>query len=402
MLGMLLKWKRIVVAMAVLSATLLLSTAVYAQQGVQDKTFVVIGSSKVRGGNIQVARDQAISASLVTAVALMTEEVLKVDSLVENFPQVNKIIYENTDAFVQDYKVLTETESGKFYRVIVKATVAGKKIAKQLSKAGILRAKVDLPTVLFFISEQNLQDDSPRYWWGKQMGGFESISEATMADILKASGFPIVDHGGVGIRKMADWGPDIKSELTDEEAINLGARLQAGVVIVGTSIASPTASVMGDDLKSFKVILNARVLRTETGEELADISRTSVTANVDETAGGREALKMAGTLAGDDLAMQLAAEWRKLAEKPSVVEILVEGTGNLANFVKFRRALTAISGVEGIRIKEIKPNETTLIIDYKGKAEELASALMLQNFENFGINIYEINKQNLKIALVSG
>ena len=397
-----LKWKRIVVAVAVLTATLLLCTAVYAQQGVQDKTFVVIGSSKVRGGNIQVARDQAISASLVTAVALMTEEVLKVDSLVENFPQVNRIIYENTDAFVQDYKVLTEAESGKFYRVIVKATVAGKKIAKQLSKAGILRAKVDLPTVLFFISEQNLQDDSPRYWWGKQMGGFESISEATMADILKASGFPIVDHGGVGIRKMADWGPAIKSELTDEESINLGARLQADVVIVGTSIASPTASVMGDDLKSFKVILNARVLRTETGEKLADISRTSVTANVDETAGGREALKMAGTLAGDDLAMQLAAEWRKLAEKPSVVEILVEGTGNLANFVKFRRALTAISGVEGMRVKEIKPNETTLIIDYKGKAEELASALMLQNFENFGINIYEINKQNLKIALVSG
>jgi hypothetical protein len=402
MLGMSLKWKRIVVAVAVLTATLLLSTAVYAQQGVQDKTFVVLGSSKVRGGNIQVARDQAISASLVTAVALMTEEVLKVDSLVENFLQVNRIIYENTDAFVQDYKVLTEAESGKFYRVIVKATVAGKKIAKQLSKAGILRAKVDLPTVLFFISEQNLQDDSPRYWWGKQMGGFESISEATMADILKASGFPIVDHGGVGIRKMADLGPNIKSELTDEESINLGARLQADVVIVGTSIASPTASVMGDDLKSFKVILNARVLRTETAEKLADISRTSVTANVDETAGGREALKMAGTLAGDDLAMQLAAEWRKLAEKPSAVEILVEGTGNLANFVKFRRALTAISGVEGIRIKEIKPNETTLIIDYKGKAEELASALMLQNFENFGINIYEINKQNLKIALISG
>ncbi len=213
MLGMSLKWKRIVVAVAVLTATLLLSTAVYAQQGVQDKTFVVLGSSKVRGGNIQVARDQAISASLVTAVALMTEEVLKVDSLVENFLQVNRIIYENTDAFVQDYKVLTEAESGKFYRVIVKATVAGKKIAKQLSKAGILRAKVDLPTVLFFISEQNLQDDSPRYWWGKQMGGFESISEATMADILKASGFPIVDHGGVGIRKMADLGPQYKVRI---------------------------------------------------------------------------------------------------------------------------------------------------------------------------------------------
>ena len=110
---------------------------------------------------------------------------------------------------------------------------------------------------------------------------------------------------------------------------------------------------------------------------------------------------MAGTLAGDDLAIQLAAEWRKLAEKPSRMEIFVEGTGNLAHFVKFRRALTGISGVEGMRVKEIKPNETTLIIDYKGKSEQLASALMLQNFENFGINIYEISKQNLKVALVS-
>jgi hypothetical protein len=222
-----------------------------------------------------------------------------------------------------------------------------------------------------------------------------------MADILKARGFPIVDYTGIGIGKMADWGSDIKSELTDEEAINLGARLQADVVILGTAVASPTASVMGDDLKSFKVILNARVLGTETGDELANISRTSVTANVDEAAGGREALKMAGTLAGDDLAIQLDAEWRKLAEKPSRMEIFVEGTGNLAHFVKFRRTLTGISGVEGIRVKEIKPNETTLLVDYKGKSEQLASALMLQNFENFGINIYEISKQNLKVALVS-
>ena len=80
----------------------------------------------------------------------------------------------------------------------------------------------------------------------------------------------------------------------------------------------------------------------------------------------------------------------------------MEGTGNLANFVKFRRALTGISGVEGIRVKEIKPNETTLVIEYKGKAEELASALMLQNFGNFGINIYEILPQSLKIALIPG
>ena len=382
--------------------TMSFTTAANAQQRVQNKTFVIIGTSKVSGDNIQVARDQAISESLVTAVALMTEEILQVDSLVENFPQVNVIVYENTDAFVQDYKVLTETQSGKSYRVIVKATVAGKKIAQQLSRAGILRVKVTLPAVLFFIAEQKLQEDTPRYWWGKKMGAFESTTEATMTNILRAHGFPIVEHGGIEIRKMADWGSGDKPELTDEEAINLGTHLQADVIIVGTSIANPTPSVMGDDLKSFKGNLNARVLQTETGEELANISRTAVTANVDENAGGREALTMAGTLAGDQLALQLAAAWRKLAEKPSQVEVTVEGAGNLANFVKFRRALTSISGVGGIRVKEIKPNETTLIVEYQGKAEDLASALMLQDFKNFGINIYEITQQNLKIAIISG
>ena len=400
--GLSLKWNRIVAAMAVLTAILLLSTVANAQQKVRNKTFVVIGTSKVSDDNIQVARDEAISKSLVTAVALMTEEILQVDSLVENFPQVNQVVFENTDAFVQDYKVLTETSSDKSYRVIVKATVAGKKIAKQLSRAGILRAKVTLPAVLFFISEQNLQDDAPRYWWGQKMGRFESTAEAIMANILRARGFRIVDHRGVNIRKMDDTGLSEKPDLSDEEALNLATRLQADVVIVGTAIASPTASVMGDDLKSFKGNLTARVLRTETGEKIANVSRTAVTANVDEIVGGRESLTMAGTLAGDQLAPQLASAWRKLAETPSQLEVMVEGTGNLANFVKFRRALTSVSGVGGIRVKEIKPNETTLIVEYKGKAEELASELMRQNFDNFGINIYEITQENLKIAIVSG
>jgi hypothetical protein len=271
-----------------------------------------------------------------------------------------------------------------------------------LSKTGILRAKVTLPAVLFFIAEQNLHNEFPLYWWGKQMGEFESISESAMAEIFKAQGFPVVDHGGIWIRKMAEWDSSNQPELSDEDATNLGARLQADVVIVGSSMASPAANIMGSELKSFKGTLIVRALRTETGEELANISQTAVAANADENLGGREALSGAGTLAGEALATQLAAQWRKLAEKPSQVEIHVEGTGNLANFVKFRRALTSISGVEGIRVKEIKPNETILIVDFQGKTEELASALMRQNFGNFGINIYEVTQQNLKIAITSG
>lgn len=395
------KWYGRVVAIAI-ALMLSLSVAAFAKKKVQNKTYVVVGTSQIQGGNIQAAREAAISESLVLAVALMTKEILEVNSLIEYFPQVNESIYAKPKTFVLDYKVLTETESGKLYRVLVKARVAGKKIARQLTDADILRTKVKRPAILFLVSEQNLQQDVPRYWWGNQMGGFEAIAEATMSDILKARGFPIVNHRGAAIGNLTDPGAAATPALSDESAIDIANRLKADVIILGTSVASPTASIMGDDLKSFKAILNARVLRTQNGEELANISRTSVTANIDESAGSREALTMAATLAGDDLAIQLDAAWRRVADRPSQVEVFVEGTGNLANFVKFRRALTSISGVGGIRVKEIKPNETTLIIDYKGKAEELAAALMRQNFENFGINIYEITQSNLKITLVPG
>jgi hypothetical protein len=389
----------VVIAMALM---LSLSVAADAKKKVQNKTFVVVGTSQIQGGNIQAAREAAISESLVSAVALMTKEVLEVDSLIEHFPQVNEIIYAKPNAFILDYKVLTETESGRLYRVLVKARVAGEKIARQLSGADILRTKVERPAILFLVSEQSLQQDEPRYWWGQQMGGFEAIAEATMADIFKTRGFPIVDHRGAGIANLTDPRAAVTPALSDESAIEIGNRLKADVIIMGTSIASPTASIMGDDLKSFRAILNARLLRTQNGEELANISRTSVTASINEEAGGREALTMVATLVADDLATQLDAAWRRLADRPSQVEVFVEGTGNLANFVKFRRALTSIPGVGGIRVKEIKPNETTLIIDYKGKAEELAAALMRQNFEKFGINIYEITQSNLKINLVPG
>jgi hypothetical protein len=158
---------------------------------------------------------------------------------------------------------------------------------------------------------------------------------------------------------------------------------------------------MGYETKSFKGIFQARALHKDTGEELAAIKQDAVTTNVDEYEGGLAALSDAGSTAGEALAQQLATQWRILLEKPSEVEIAVEGTSKLAHFVKFRKALSSIAGVEGIRVKEIRPNEATLIIDYKGKAEDLASALMLKTFDTFGIDIYEITQDNLGIALIS-
>ena len=135
---------------------------------------------------------------------------------------------------------------------------------------------------------------------------------------------------------------------------------------------------------------------------MVNLTRTAVAVSEEDAVGGREALVDAGAMAGPALAEELISAWQKQAGRPSVVEVVIVGTNQLAQYVKFRKTLNTISGVEGIRVKEIKPNEATLQVEYIGKPQDLAAALMQQDFKGFGINIFEVTPENLKVELIPG
>jgi hypothetical protein len=385
-----------------LTVGLMFSTPVTAQQVAKTKTFVVIGTATVQGTNVSVARQKAISDGLVTAVALMTAELLQTDAVVENFSQLNELLFNQASTYIQDYKVLTEASSGKIYRVVVKATVSGGSISQRLSAAKVLKSQKPLPRVLLLIAEQDLAQISPGFWWGRQGPGFKSLAAAAMANRLQEAGFTIIATSTIRNRPLLNWEAYDQPDLTDQQAVELGSRLQADVVVPGTAIARLATNVMGSEMKSFNGTVSGRVIRVDSAEPLLPFTRTAVAVNEDDIIGSREALEDAGALAGRVLAEELTVAWQKEAGQPAVVQMLIRGTSNLASYVKFRKKLNTISGVQGIRVKEIEPNEATLLVEYKGKAKDLAAALMLQNFESFGINIFEVTWDTIKIELIPG
>jgi hypothetical protein len=190
--------------------------------------------------------------------------------------------------------------------------------------------------------------------------------------------------------------------LNDREAVELGLFLQAEIVIVGESIASKTSNVMGEDVRTFKGTVSARAIRTDSGAEIATTMQTAVTTNTDEFIGNRDVLFSVGSLAGKDLASKIVVFWQKEGKPPNIVEVRVEGVSDLASFVKFRRIISNMSGVKDLQMKEMTSNEATMIVSFQGNAKELANALMLENFESIGINIYEVSQNHLRIALVPG
>jgi hypothetical protein len=160
--------------------------------------------------------------------------------------------------------------------------------------------------------------------------------------------------------------------------------------------------MIGENIRSFKGVVSARAIRTDTGAEIASTMQTAITANTDEIAGVRDALSRAGSLAGEDLASQIVTAWQKREEPSNILEIIVEGAGNIANFEKFRRILSNISGVKYFRIKELKPDEAITIVDFQGTAKELADDLMLKTSGLIGINIFEVSQHRLRIELIAG
>ena len=201
----------------------------HAQGGEDARVLVVIGSAAVQGSNVTAARDAAIANSLMNAVALASIEILSPEVFSENFKKVNEHLLNRPDAYIRDFRVLSEAVVLKQHRVVVQATVAVKQIADYLSGAGLVGGKT-------------------------------------------------------------------------------------------AAAANPVA-------------------------------------------------------------------------------LTVEGSGNLANFVKFRRGLGGISGVEGIQVRDMKPNETTLLVTYRGTAQDLAAALSQQAFDSFRLTIAAVGEGTLRVAI---
>jgi hypothetical protein len=358
------------------------------------KVVDVTASGVIAGNKIDSARQQAISGGLVSAVALACVDLLPMDAQVEYFEMLNQVLYDQVDEFVQDYKVLTEFMADSQYRVAMRVTVRLDKVEDQLSNAGVILTQEAMPRILIFMAEQKLEEDTPTYWWGEKLVFVVPSSEVAMADVLREKGFTIIPRGNL-VEPL-----NHELDLSIEEAITIGRHLTADIVVVGVSKEEKSSNTMGGTIKSYKGSVAVKAYRTDTGGTVASVSRAAVAAGELAAQTGQEALSNAGALTAEELSKQIIAERQMAASTVPSVEIVIIGTGELKNFVKFRKMLGTISGVSGINIKEIKPNESTITVDYNDTGDTLAEELMLKTYDSFGIDIYEVSPERLGIELM--
>jgi hypothetical protein len=369
----------------------------------QDDAMVVqsIGTGMIRGKDVAAARDEAISNAMVTSVQRALSDLMPVETFISNFKKLDESIFANIGDYILEYKVLAENSSGKSYRIMVETTLFSEKIRQMLSSLETASEETELPKVLFFLAEQNIGDIMPTYWWGEDPSFIKSHSEKAIANALVKQGFSIIDHEG-----MLLYQPDTtyinNPYLGNEEAIELGKRLGADIILVGTAIAQIEPDTIGATVRSFKADLSIRAIRIDTGEEITSMDQQSVAVSADNASGGRDALSTAGTIAGKALAPRITQAWKNSETTSGQIEIFVKGTGDLGIFVSLRKSLARLPGVNNIRIKESMTDEALILVGYSGSAQNLAEALTQQSFDNFRINISEVGRKHISMDLIPG
>lgn len=375
-----------------------------AQETPPDKNAIeTLGTAVIVGKDVAKAREQAIDNALTAAIARIVAQKVPEKLLIKQFKELNLKIFNQTDQYVDNYKVLTEALGGERYRVMVQASVSAPRIHEELAALNLLNQPTDLPRVLILLSGSNpanASDASPD-------GAINDESlRALIAKEITAQEMEVISPEQLAQTPQSQNSPETVV-LTDEKALDIGRQVMADVVIVGVYGALLTPNTMGTDVRSFKGSVNLRALRTDVGVEIASVDQSNVTVSDDATAGRQKALTNASAMAGKRLAAKIVSAWTENSiqatdQTARVVEIVVEGTGSLSNFVMFRRVLSELPGVNDIQIKELKADEARISVRFQGDGKQLADSLMMKSYETFGIDIFEVGPEIIKVELIPG
>ncbi|MEJ2156949.1 MAG: hypothetical protein P8X96_16550 [Desulfobacteraceae bacterium] len=359
-------------------------------------TVHVFGSGRIHGQDMSAGRNEAISASLVSAVSQVLTDIAPPELVAGHFQVVNESIIARTDRFILDYKLLAESKQKKEVRVMVRATVSIQRLKNALKQAGIYLGRKRYPRVLVCIAERQMDQPAFQYWWGGQPIWQAGPATRVMTQRLETKGFSLINPTVDSSRR------GYAAQLSIPEAVALGQEMRADIVVVGTGISEGIPDESGSGAATIRGSLTARAFRVKDGQQIGQIKQAATATEADPLAGSQAALENAALLAGDGLAGQMISAWFSADKGASNVEIWVQGiSGNIANFVKFRGALSTMSGVDSVQRKEMKADLAVLLVDYQGNRQALADALMRQGFDTFSLEITGQEGNVIRLQMVA-
>ncbi len=361
----------------------------------------VVGTSFISKNNIPGAKKSAIEKGLLTAVDQAAVSIIPPDGIAANFQKYNNLIIPKPDNFVDSYKVLAESISDGKYRVLMEVKVSIDRLKENLSGFAVKSENSGngRPKILFLIAEQNIDDISPEFWWSGKNESSSSFAENTMAKMMENAGFSVIEHGNEVPHITLEAAIILEPDLDNKDAVDIGKYMGADIVIVGKAIVYKVPDTYENEPPSFNGTITARAIFCKTGEELISVLETSVEKETDETLGAQKSLMAAARLAGEKITPRISFLLDKNISGTNAIELIVSGTANIGNFVRFRIFLRKIPGIDDMKIEEIRQDQSVIKVRYNGTPEKFANALKNAKEKLVSFSVKNISDKSMEINI---
>ncbi|MBC8461424.1 MAG: hypothetical protein H8D67_25905, partial [Deltaproteobacteria bacterium] len=151
---------------------------------------------------------------------------------------------------------------------------------------------------------------------------------------------------------------------------------------------------------SCRARVEARAIRTDTGEIIAADGKYAAGIDISENIAGKKALQDAGGQLGDYLITQILSTWRSDVVDTTTVQLIISGV-DYQQFAKFKMLLKdSVRGVKAIHQRSFSGKRGVLDIDFKGDPQALVEELALKDFGNFKVAITNFTSNRLDLEVL--
>ena len=394
-------------------ALLLAFSALYSGVGVQaafakaTQTVTAEGMAGVQG-NPAIARDNAIQDALRKAVEQAVGTMVASETLVENFQVVRDNIYNKSQGYVKEYKVVKESPGKDLYAVTIMATVSTDNLKNDLGALGLLIARVGKPRTLFMIAEQNVGQEVLLYWWswwgrGGAAAVGQSVEMAVSETVLKEEflnrGFNVIDISAVTGKFEISNAYRI-ADLTDTGAREIGRKMGAEIIIKGKALAKEGPRTAGSSVGSYLADITLSAVRVDNGQVLASVRGNAAARHVAQHVGGNQAIENASRQVADKLVEQITAKWSAEISGGQLIQLTIRGLSGMKDLVKIKEFLkTKVRGVQNVIQRSFERGEAVLEVDAKSSAQQIGDELAANTIQGLDLDIVAMTGNTIELCV---
>lgn len=369
--------------------------------GQQTQTVTAEGVGAVFGNDRAIARDQAIQDALRKAVEQAVGTLVSSETMVQNFQTLNDKIYTQTQGYIQNYRILSETPGTNVHQVTIQATVAIGDLEKDLQALGFLLGQVGKPRIMILVAEQQIGQQYYNYWWGTHRGTQAdlNVAENTIMDRFREKGFDIVDHQAqAGNIKVPPAFQVV--ELSNQNAITLGKQVDAEIVLIGKALARSVGSIAGTSMKSLQANISMRAIQIDNARVLSSGNENAAAVHIDEVTGGVEAIKKASIKMSDKMMDDILKNFQKRVGATTTVQLIVLGLADANDIRRFKTSvLSQVRGVEGIHERSFSESMVKMDLDVRGSAQSISQDISRKTFPDFAVKVIRSTWNTLEVQV---